>query len=167
MSLNKMIFFIYLFSYLLDIQKCLFDNSHYEPNPDNPKDNKKDNEEIKLLNELREKTNNITEECNNLKFKKEIYSFYIKLLLSINIIFGIILSSYIIYLCGFNKKRKYTIFINNSLNILNGSNNSENKEKNSSFDKNKINQKVSNEEELNNSGIEAPTIDNYYQNINY
>ena len=124
-------------------------------------------EEIKLLNELREKTNNINEEYNNLIFKKEIHSFYIKILLSINIILGIILSSYIIYLCVFNKTKKNAIFINNSLNELNGNNNSENKENNSLFDKNKINQKASNEEELNNSGIEAPTIDKYYQNINY
>ena len=167
MSLNKIFFFFFLFSFLIDIQKCLFENNHYEPNSDNPKDNKKDKEDVKILNELREKTNNITEEYNNLKFKKEIYNFYIKLLLSINIIFCIILSSYIIYLCFFNKTKKNTFFINNSLNELNGNNNSKNKEKNSFYDKNKINQKTPNEEELNNSGIEAPTIDKYYQNINY
>ena len=173
MSFKNRILFIYIlsFSYLLHLTNSSFEDMPNEPNWDMPKDkNKNSDVDVKLLNELREKTMNVTEEGNNLKIKQEIYSFYVKLLLSLNVIFGIVLISYAIYLIFFSKKKKNS---NNILNELINENNNSLEENQIFNEKNSLNlikesnEKSSNVEDLNSSGIEAPTIEKYYQNTNH
>ena len=141
------------------------------------KDGKKD--DFEMLNELREKSNNITEEGNNLKIKKEIYNIYIYLLLSLNIIFALILFSYSIYRIYYCSKKKQIKNINLNESILSNNTNEneqleseENKEKINIF--NSINSMVDNkqiaslnEDSLNKSGLEAPAVDKYYINTNH
>ena len=141
------------------------------------KDGKTD--DFEMLNELREKSNNITEEGNNLKITKEIYNIYIYLLLSLNIIFALILLSYSIYRIYYCSKKKQIKNINLNESILSYNTNEneqleseENKEKISIF--NSINSMVDNkqiaslnEDSLNKSGLEAPAVDKYYINTNH
>ena len=123
---------------------------------------------VHVLNEIRGKTNDVMFESRLLRVKIEIYNIFIKILLSINIVFLVIilfLLSYKIYLYfkGEKIEKLYKIKLsNNNLSL---------KEKKKNYNiiiESEINNDKQNslleQELLNRSGIEAPSIEKYFKN---
>ena len=115
MNLNKKILlsFILIFSNIAFINTFPNNKNQANNNPNDPSEvnkkesNNKDKDKIiEVLNELIERNNKITEECNNLKIKKEVYNIYVFLLLSANILFILILFFYLIYILNYYLKKK-------------------------------------------------------------
>ena len=124
---------------------------------------------VHVLNEIRGKTNDVMFESRLLRVKIEIYSVFIKILLSINIVFLVIilsLLSYKIYLYfkGEKMKKLYKIKLSN----INGNINNKEKKENYKILESEINKDKQNslleQELLNRSGIEAPSIEKYFKN---
>ena len=179
MNCIKKSFFIFLLLFGLFIKyinNIPIENKLDKSFSNNPRDEKITDQKMEVLNELKEKTQSEINTNTILKTQKEIYKIYIYFLLFINIIFTLIISIYSIYkfITYYNKNKNKNK--KNNLSELKQSHANENdfnliiksslKENNFSFDENR--KRPSNEEELlNDSGIEAPTVDKYYTNTNF
>ena len=127
---------------------------------------------IHVLNEIRGKTNDVMFESSLLRVKIEIYSVFVKILLSVNIIFFIIIVSLLsykayLYFKGEKMEKLYKMKLldinrNNNLNYNKKKENCENLD--SEIKKDKHNSLLK-QELLNKSGIEAPSIEKYYKNM--
>ena len=124
---------------------------------------------IHVLNEIRGKTNDVMFESRLLRVKIEIYSVFIKILLSINIVFLVIILSLLsykiyFYFKGEKMKKLYKIKLSN----INGNINNKEKKENYKILESEINKDKQNslleQELLNRSGIEAPSIEKYFKN---
>ena len=124
---------------------------------------------IHVLNEIRGKTNDVMFESRLLRVKIEIYSVFIKILLSINIVFLVIILSLLsykiyFYFKGEKMKKLYKIKLSN----INGNINNKEKKENYNILESEINDDKQNslleQELLNKSGIEAPSIEKYFKN---
>ena len=165
MNLNKKILlsFILIFSNIPFINtfpnnKNQANNIPNDPSEDNKKEsnNKNKGEIIEVLNELIERNNKITEECNNLKIKKEVYNIYLFLLLSANILFILILFFYLIYILYYYLKEKK---IKNIVSEQKEYDDIEENQINKNLIKN--NKKSLLEETFNQKRIDAPVVEKY------
>ena len=177
MSLNKRILLLLVLFNLCISQFNPSNNSYPRHFLNRTKREKMDeitDDRIHVLNEIRGKTNDIMFESRLLKVKIEIYSVFVKILLSVNIVFFIVilsLLSYRVYLYFKGKKMEkiYKMKLadinwNNNLNL-------DNKRKKENCNNNlesEINSDKQNflleQELLNKSGIEAPSVEKYYKN---
>ena len=116
--------------------------------------------------QIKEKEICLIEENNKLKIKIEVYNIYFNFLIFINILFLIILISFIIYkICSILKKENSEEDTNNDEILLNYIEKSNNNDKELLNDKEKIYDKNQDEDNsfmngelLNNSGLEAPPV---------
>ena len=154
--------------------KTNFNYRYFSNQTKREKMNENTDNRIHVLNEIKGKTNDVMFESSLLRVKIEIYNVFIKILLSVNIVFFIIilsLLSYKVYLYfkGEKMQKLYKIrFSNINWNNNNLSLNNKQKKENYNYLESEINndkQKSFLEQELlNKSGIEAPSIEKYYKN---
>ena len=161
---KNLLFIFSFFLRFLNIYTQPKDNNLNEVIPNNLNTREKninnDNSQIK------EKEICLIEENNKLKIKIEVYNIYFNFLIFINILFLIILISFIIYkICSILKKENSEEDTNNDEILLNYIEKSNNNDKELLNDKEKIYDKnqdednsFMNEELLNNSGLEAPPV---------
>ncbi len=173
MSLNKRILLL-LILFNLCINQFNPSNNSYPRRPKKEKMDEIIDDRIHVLNEIRGKTNDIMFESRILKVKIEIYSVFVKILLSVNIVFFIVilsLLSYRVYL--YFKGKKMEKIYKMKLADINGNNNlnldSKKKKENCN---NNLESEINNDKQnslleqelLNKSGIEAPSVEKYYKN---
>ena len=123
MSLNKRILLL-LILFNLCINQFNPSNNSYPRRPKKEKMDEIIDDRIHVLNEIRGKTNDIMFESRILKVKIEIYSVFVKILLSVNIVFFIVilsLLSYRVYL--YFKGKKMEKIYKMKLADINGNNN--------------------------------------------
>ena len=161
---KNLLFFFSFFLRFLNIYTQPKDNNLNEVIPNNLNTREKninnDNSQIK------EKEICLIEENNKLKIKIEVYNIYFNFLIFINILFLIILISFIIYkICSILKKENSEEDTNNDEILLNYIEKSNNNDKELLNDKEKIYDKNQDEDNsfmngelLNNSGLEAPPV---------
>ena len=161
---KNLLFFFSFFLRFLNIYTQPKDNNLNEVIPNNLNTREKninnDNSQIK------EKEICLIEENNKLKIKIEVYNIYFNFLIFINILFLIILISFIIYkICSILKKENSEEDTNNDEILLNYIEKSNNNDKELLNDKEKIYDKNPDEDNsfmngelLNNSGLEAPPV---------
>ena len=178
MSLNKRIFLLLvLFNLNLSQFKPTnitqlennFYNRHFSNQTKREKKGEIEDNRVHVLNEIKGKTNDIMFESRLLRVKIEIYSVFIKILLSINILFLVIILSLLsykiyFYFKGEKMKKLYKIKLSN----INGNINNKEKKENYNILESEINNDKQNslleQELLNKSGIEAPSIEKYFKN---
>ena len=161
---NNFIFFFIIFLYIENIySQPDFNKTGEFPSNDINKDPKRNGTEPC---DYKEKEISLTFENNKLKIKLEVYNIYFYFLLIINILFIILLLSFLVYnLClkaketNLEEEIKKEILLNYIESKKNDNNDKDEKFKDyneeSNYNLNKENSFL-NEELLNNSGIEAP-----------
>ena len=178
MSLNKRIFLLLvLFNLNLSQFKPTnitqlennFYNRHFSNQTKREKKGEIEDNRVHVLNEIKGKTNDIMFESRLLRVKIEIYSVFIKILLSINIVFLVIILSLLSYkICLYFKGEKMKKLYKIKLSNINGNINNKEKKENYKILESEINKDKQNslleQELLNRSGIEAPSIEKYFKN---
>ena len=168
MSLNKRILLLLV---LFNLSISQFKPDPYYPRYPNHTRREKmgeiEDNRIHILNEIRGKTNDVMLESRILKVKIEIYSVFVKILLSLNIVFFIIILSLLsykvyLYIKGEKIEKLYKIRLSN----INGKKDNNNLESQINNDDNNDKQNsLLNQELMNKSGIEAPSIEKYINTL--
>ena len=161
---KNLLFFFSFFLRFLNIYTQPKDNNLNEVIPNNL--NKREKNINNDNSQIKEKEICLIEENNKLKIKIEVYNIYFNFLIFINILFLIILISFIIYkICSILKKENSEEDKNNDEILLNYIEKSNNNDKELLNDKEKIYDKNQDEDNsfmngelLNNSGLEAPPV---------
>ena len=186
MGKNYIIIFILLFALINNLNISSSQSNNNEGKSDNNEKDKKNNDknndkdQMELqLNELLKKSQNTIDEGNKLEIQKEIYRIYLRLLIILNIIFALILITYIVYKLYYSNKNKNK---KQSLNLIEYKEiHEEREEKNNnkigecnpleerkaSYEEYNREPSVNSEKFLNTSGYEAPTVEKYYNQNPY
>ena len=154
MLINKRSNFVFFLIFLLLIGKI---NNEIKSNKsDKNEENSMRPDEPKHDDDFFEKSVIAKAENNKLKIQIEVYNVYIYFLISLNILFAVIILSFIIFKKCFNSPNTYTLqeFKENILlnHIFNKNN------KSYLINKDDYDEDYNNDELLNNSGLEAPPI---------
>ena len=153
MLINKRSNFVFFLIFLLLIGKI--NNEIKSNNSDKNEENSMRPDEPKH-DDFFEKSIIAKAENNKLKIQIEVYNVYIYFLISLNILFAVIILSFIIFKKCFNSPNTYTLkdFKENILlnHIFNKNNESY------LINKDDYDEDYNNDELLNNSGLEAPPI---------
>ena len=153
MLINKRSNFVFFLIFLLLIGKI--NNEIKSNNSDKNEENSMRPDEPKH-DDFFEKSVIAKAENNKLKIQIEVYNVYIYFLISLNILFAVIILSFIIFKKCFNSPNTYTLqeFKENILlnHIFNKNNESY------LINKDDYDEDYNNDELLNNSGLEAPPI---------
>ena len=153
MLINKRSNFVFFLIFLLLISKI--NNEIKSNNSDKNEENSMRPDEPKH-DDFFEKSIIAKAENNKLKIQIEVYNVYIYFLISLNILFAVIILSFIIFKKCFNSPNTYTLqeFKENILlnHIFNKNNESY------LINKDDYDEDYNNDELLNNSGLEAPPI---------
>ena len=153
MLINKRSNFVFFLIFLLLIGKI--NNDIKSNNSDKNEENSMRPDEPKH-DDFFEKSIIAKAENNKLKIQIEVYNVYIYFLISLNILFAVIILSFIIFKKCFNSPNTYTLqeFKENILlnHIFNKNNESY------LINKDDYDEDYNNDELLNNSGLEAPPI---------
>ncbi len=161
---KNLLFFFSFFLRFLNIYTQPKDNNLNEVIPNNL--NKREKNINNDNSQIKEKEICLIEENNKLKIKIEVYNIYFNFLIFINILFLIILISFIIYkICSILKKENSEEDTNNDEILLNYIEKSNDNDEELLNDKEKIYDKNQDEDNsfmngelLNNSGLEAPPV---------
>ena len=167
MSLNKRILLLLV---LFNLSISQFKPDLYYPRYSNHTKREKmgeiEDNRIHILNEIRGKTNDVMLESRILKVKIEIYSVFVKILLSLNIVFFIIILSLLsykvyLYIKGEKIEKLYKIRLSN----INGKKDNNLESQINNDDNNDKQNSLLNQELMNKSGIEAPSIEKYINTL--